>query len=70
MPVLKVRRVGNSLGIVLPSDLVKAKGLRADDAVRVEVEPVLSLEEVAGRLRKYRRTVAEWNEATNEGEEL
>lgn len=70
MPVLRLRRVGNSLGFVLPKDLVKAKGLKADDAVRVEVEATPKLEEVVGSLRKYDLTVREWNDATNEGEDL
>ncbi len=70
MPVLRVRRVGNSLGVVLPRDLVKAKGIKADDAIRVSIEPVASVEQVAGRLRKYRRSVADWNAATNEGEDF
>lgn len=69
LTVLRVRRVGNSLGIVLPRDLVEAKGLKPDDPVQVEIEPVLRLADVAGRLAKYRRSVAEWNDATNEGEE-
>jgi len=69
-PVLRVRRVGNSLGVVLPRDYVRAKGLKADDEVRVEVEPVLRLGDVAGRLRRYNLSVAAWNDATNADEDL
>lgn len=69
-PVLRVRRVGNSLGIVLPRAYVQTKGLAEGDEVRVEVEPVLTLDQVAGRLRRYNLSVDAWNDATNEGEEL
>ena len=68
MPVLRVRRIGNGLGVVLPGALVKAKGLKANDAVRVEIEPIARLADVVGRLRKYRLSLREWNDATNEGE--
>lgn len=65
-----MRRVGNSLGVVLPRELARRKGLKPNDPVRVDVEPVARLEDVAGRLAKYRRSVGEWNHATNEGEDL
>lgn len=55
---------------MLPRELVQEKGLKPDDPVRVEIDPVARLEDVAGRLAKYRRSVVEWNDATNEGEDL
>jgi len=70
VPILRVRRVGNSLGVVLPRDLVLDKGLKPDDPVRVEIDPVARLDDVAGRLAKYRLSVREWNDATNEGEDV
>lgn len=70
MPVLRLRRIGNSLGVLLPSELVAAKGLRPNDDVRVEIERVPRLEDVAGSLRKYGLSAREWNDLANEGEEL
>lgn len=70
MPILRLRRVGNSLGLILPKDFVAAKGLGPNRPVRVEIEPVRRIEEVVGSLRKYGLSVREWNDLTNEGEEL
>lgn len=64
MPVLRLRRIGNSLGLLLPKSLVDAKGLGPDDPVDVEVERATSLNEVVGRLGKYHLSVKEWNQST------
>lgn len=69
MPVLRLRRVGNSLGLILPKDLLASKGLHEDDPVRVELERATRLDDVVGRLRRYRRSAPEWNEATREGDD-
>lgn len=70
MPILKVRRVGNSLGLILPKELVDERGIQAEDDVRLELERVPRLDEVLGTLKKYGLTVRQWNELTNRGEEL
>lgn len=55
---------------MLPKDLVRKLGIRPNDSVRIEIERAAGLEEVSGRLAKYGLSVSEWNDATNEGEEL
>lgn len=70
MPILKVRRVGNSLGLILPKELVDERGIQEEDDVRLELERVPRLDEVLGTLKKYGLTVRQWNELTNRGEEL
>ncbi len=69
MPILRLRRIGNSLGLLLPKELVDAKRLAVDVPVHVEVERAARLEDVAGRLRKYHLTVRDWVRSTHEGED-
>lgn len=70
MTVLRLRRVGNSLGIILPKELVEQKGLRADDPVRIEVERAARLHDVLGSLRHHPMSIRELNDLTNEGEDV
>ncbi len=70
IPVLHVRRIGKSLGIVFPKQWTRRLALRPGDPVRVEIQRVATIEEVAGRLADYGLSVSEWNDATNEGEPL
>jgi antitoxin component of MazEF toxin-antitoxin module len=62
-----LRRIGNSLGLILPKEFVETSGLHPDDALRVSVERAVRLDDVFGALRKYRRTPAEWTSAARDG---
>ena len=69
MPTLTVRRTGNSLGLPLPSELVKSLGLSPGDEVLVQLERLPPPVSLAGIL-KGRITAAEFTRMSNEGEEL
>jgi antitoxin component of MazEF toxin-antitoxin module len=43
----KVRKVGNSLVVTIPADFAEAHGIRADDFIRLTVEPL----DIVPRLR-------------------
>jgi antitoxin component of MazEF toxin-antitoxin module len=70
MPVLRVRKVGNSLGVVFPRKYVAEKNLRPGDNVTLDLEKVQSFESTFGCLAYLGETVDEMNAATNEGEDL
>lgn len=70
MPVLRVRKVGNSLGVVFPRELVNAKGLRLDDDVIIEIDKAPTLASVLGSFTETDLSVDELNELANEGEDL
>ena len=70
MERLRVRRVGNSLGVLFPKGLVARKNLRLDDDVFIEVEKPPSIDSVIGTLRYLGMTVDEMNDLTNEGEDI
>jgi len=45
----KVRRWGNSLGLIVPADVARARGLRDGDQVDIEIRKrVPTIEELAG----------------------
>jgi antitoxin component of MazEF toxin-antitoxin module len=44
----KVTRIGTSLGIVIPNDEVKRHGLKEGDAVELDVEKRVNLQELFG----------------------
>jgi len=69
MPILKVRRSGNSLVLPLTSRLARSLDLREGDAVKAELEKLPSIMELAGKL-KGRMTADEFTRQSNEGEDL
>jgi len=69
-PVLRLRRIGNSLGLILPREFVDSQGLHPDDALRVDVERAIELDDVFGALRKYRRSATEWTSLIREGDAM
>lgn len=70
MPTLKVRKVGNSLGVILPKELVDEHHLQVGDDVQIGIQHAVTMEDTFGMLAKYRMTLEEWNDLTNEGEDL
>lgn len=69
MTVLRVRKTGNSLSLLVPKREAEALGLHEGDAVQVEIHKVRDILEFAGWL-KGRATAEELNALTNEGEDL
>lgn len=79
--IRKVVKVGNSLGITLPSELINEKKIKQGDPLSIELDSHGDIvikqisNEVTGmgldRLSKYRGIISadrakEWTEATNE----
>ncbi len=47
-----VKKWGNSIGLVVPADVVRREGIRPGDAVEIEVRKrIPSLEELAGTVQ-------------------
>ena len=47
----KVKSWGNSLGIIIPSDIVKKDGIKPDDDVIVRIEKKHDIEDLFGSLK-------------------
>lgn len=63
-----VRRIGNSLCIVLPRELVRQKRLKPGDRVEVEVERARTVMDMWGYLKGHKASVRRLNALSNEGE--
>lgn len=70
MVILIVRRVGNSLGLILPKGIVAEKRLQPNDEVDVQVERAVTFDEIFGCLQDSKLSVKELNDLSNEGEDL
>lgn len=51
MAELKVRRIGNSLGVIFPNELVKEKKLKENEAVFVSVAKKGNLRKLFGSMK-------------------
>lgn len=65
-----VRRIGNSLGVIIPKDEADRKGLTEGDEVDLDVRKALTLEDVRGMFRDSELSVDEINDLVDEGEDL
>jgi antitoxin component of MazEF toxin-antitoxin module len=52
----RVRRVGNSLGIVIPKEEVKRHAINAGDVVELEIEKKTNLKDLFGSIRFSKET--------------
>lgn len=62
----RVRRIGNSLGIIIPSEEASANGLAEGDSVEIEVSRRASVRELFGTA-KFDRTAQEIKDEAREG---
>ncbi len=51
MPELKVRKIGNSLGVIFPGEMVKARNLKENEKVFVSVAKKGDLSKFFGSLK-------------------
>ncbi|MBI2936912.1 MAG: AbrB/MazE/SpoVT family DNA-binding domain-containing protein [Thaumarchaeota archaeon] len=62
----RVRRVGNSLGVVIPKDEAERHNLAEGDLVELEVERRINLEEMFGSL-KFSKSTQQMKEESRAG---
>ena len=62
----RVRRIGNSLGIIIPSEEASANGLAEGDSVEIEVSRRASARELFGTA-KFGRSAQEIKDEAREG---
>lgn len=66
----RVRRIGNSLGIVIPKAEARRRGLHEGDEVEVEIHKATGLTEVWGMLAGRLGPVDDLNDLVDEDEDL
>lgn len=65
-----VRRIGNSLGVVIPKEEAERQGLHEGDEVDLDVRKARTLTDVWGALRGKLGRIDELNDLVDEGEEV
>jgi len=63
----KVRKWGNSLGIVIPKEVAEAGGIRPGDEVSTEIRKVSDMTEVFGSLRGWKKSAQEIKDEARKG---
>ena len=54
--IVVVRKWGNSVGVALPADMVKAEGIKPEDKVMLTIKKVRPLKELFGTLKTHKST--------------
>lgn len=66
----KVRRIGNSLGVIIPKQEAQRQGLHEGDEVDLSVRKARGLADVWGSMRGKLGRVDALNDLVDEGEEV
>ena len=66
----RIRRIGNSLGVVIPKEEADRQGLTDGDEVELEVRKARTIGDVWGALRGKIGGVDAMNDLVNEGEDV
>lgn len=65
---VEVRKVGNSLGIILPSDFVRERHLKVNDKVNILITKQADLSKIFGSLKgKLKMSGQEFKDLAREG---
>lgn len=63
---VKVRRIGNSLGVIFPKEFVDQKHLKLNDAIHIEVAKIPDYNKFFGKL-KTKMTAQQFKDLAREG---
>lgn len=64
---VKLKRWGNSFGVVLPMELVNERGLKEDDKIVIEVGKVANLSRIYGMIKGRKMTGQEMKDMVRRG---
>lgn len=64
---VKVRKWGNSLGVVIPKETVKEKNVKAGDEVYAEIRKPSDIKKIFGSLKEWKRDTQEIKDEARQG---
>ncbi len=64
---VKIRKWGNSFGVILPKILLDSRGLKEDDGIVIEIVKEADLRNVFGSVKKRKITGQEFKDLVKEG---
>ncbi|MEW5760720.1 MAG: AbrB/MazE/SpoVT family DNA-binding domain-containing protein [Candidatus Thermoplasmatota archaeon] len=63
----KLRRWGNSLGVVIPKEVAEREKIKPNDDVLVEIRKFADLSEIFGSLRNWKRSTQKIKDEARKG---
>ncbi|MEK6862093.1 MAG: AbrB/MazE/SpoVT family DNA-binding domain-containing protein [Nanoarchaeota archaeon] len=64
---VKIRKWGNSFGVILPKELLDRKGLKEEDGIVIEIVKEADLSKIFGSIKKRRLSGQKFKELVKEG---
>ena len=66
---VKTRKIGGSLGVILPKQLVKQEKIAVDDLLTLDVEKTVNLDFLWGKLKDIKKPTDQIMNEIDEGED-
>ena len=63
---VKIRKWGNSFGVILPKNLLDSKGLKEDDGIIIEIVKEVDLTNIFGSIKKRKLSGQEFKDLVKE----
>ena len=67
--ITKAKRIGGSIGIIIPKEIVKKERIKPDDKVRFSIERADDLSSLWGMLKDVKKPTQQIMKEIDEGEE-
>ena len=67
--IVKAKKIGGSIGVVLPKELVKKERILPEDSVKINVEKTGDLSFLWGRFKDIKKPTDEIMKGIDEGED-
>jgi len=64
---VKLRKWGNSMAVIVPSDLVERKALKENETFLIEIVRKADLSDIFGSIKKRKMSGQEFKDMTREG---
>ena len=66
--IIKAKRIGGSIGIIIPREIVGKERINPEDVLRVKIEKTADLSFLWGRWKKIKKTTDKIMKEIDEGE--
>ncbi len=66
--VVKARKIGGSIGIILPREIVERERIGSDDTLKITIEKTADLNFLWGRWKDVKKSTSKIMEEIDEGE--
>ncbi|MEK6875606.1 MAG: AbrB/MazE/SpoVT family DNA-binding domain-containing protein [Nanoarchaeota archaeon] len=64
----KAKRIGGSIGIIIPKEIVEKEGIRANDTIKIRIEKTADLNFLWGRGKDIKKSTDKIMREIDEGE--